>query len=80
MDTQELFVHDRCQGQGTKGLHAGVINALRVLVLALELEGEVVGEMSTFMVSPEQEERVGVPYFEGPEIENALRRFVGHQE
>lgn len=73
VNAQELLVHDRRQRQSAKALHARVVDPLRVLVLALELEGEVVGEMAAFVVASEEEEGVGVPDLEGPEIQNALR-------
>ena len=37
-----------------------------------EFESKVVGEMATFVVSSEEEERVGVPDLERPEVEYAL--------
>ena len=30
MNAEELLVHDGCQGETVKGLHAGVIHAFRV--------------------------------------------------
>lgn len=51
MDTQELLVHDSSQGQTTEGFHAGLVYDLGVLVLALQLEGEVVGQVTTLVVS-----------------------------
>jgi len=56
VNAQELLVHDRGQRQRTEGFHASVVDPLGVLVLALELEREVVRQMSTFMVSSEQPE------------------------
>lgn len=54
VDTQKLLVHDGCQRQAAEGLHAGLINGLRVLVLALKLEGEVVGQVAALVVAPQQ--------------------------
>jgi len=34
VDTEELFVHDSCKRQRAEGFHAGIVDALRVLVLA----------------------------------------------
>lgn len=42
-------------------------------MFAFQLEGEVVGEMATFMVASEQKQSVGVPYLECPEIQHALK-------
>lgn len=41
-------------------------------MLAFELEREVVGEMSAFVVSAKQPEGVGVPNLQRPKIEDAL--------
>ena len=51
MNTQELLVHDCRQRQAAEGLHAGLVDGLGVLVLALEFEGKVVGQMPTFVIS-----------------------------
>jgi hypothetical protein len=66
---QKLFVHDRREGQRAEGLEACVVHALGVLVLALCLEGEVVGQVTTLVVSAEEEEGVRVPDLEGPKVE-----------
>jgi hypothetical protein len=66
MYTQELLVHDRGQRQCAKRVHAGFVDCLGVLVLALELECEVISQMSAFVVSAEQPERVGVPDLQRP--------------
>jgi hypothetical protein len=63
---QELFVHDRGQRQGAEGLDARIVDALRVLALAFELEREVVGQMPALVVPTKEEERVWVPNFERP--------------
>lgn len=54
MYTQELFVHDRSQRKRAEGVHAGFINSLRVLVLAFELECEVIGQMTALVVTTKQ--------------------------
>lgn len=41
-------------------------------MLAFELEGEVIGQMSALVVAAQQPKRVWVPNFERPKIENAL--------
>jgi len=51
MDTEELFVHDGSQGQGAERIHTRIIDPFRVFMLALKLEGEIVCEMATFVVS-----------------------------
>ena len=58
---QELFVHNSSKGKRTEGVHTGLIDSLRVLMLAFELEGEVIRQMATFMVTAEQPESVGIP-------------------
>ena len=72
MNAEELLVHHSGEGQGAEGLHARIVHRFRVLVLAFEFEGEVVGKMSTFVVAPQQPQSVGVPDLERPQIQNAL--------
>ena len=43
-------------------------------MLALELEGKVICKVTTFMVSTQQPERIGIPDFQRPEVENTLRK------
>jgi CBS-domain-containing membrane protein len=69
---QELLVHNRSQRQCAERVHAGFVNRLRVLVLTLQLECEVISQMPTFVVSTEQPERVWVPDLQRPQVENAL--------
>jgi hypothetical protein len=66
---QELLVHDRCEGQRTERLDTGLILALGILVLALGLESEVVGQMAALVVATEQIERVWVADLETPQVE-----------
>jgi hypothetical protein len=73
VNAQELLVHDGSQRERAKRVHAGFVDSFGVLVLALELEGEVVGQMPALVVSAEQPERVGVPDLQRPQVENALR-------
>ena len=42
VNAEELLVHNGSQGQAAERLHASVVDRLRILVSALELEGEVV--------------------------------------
>jgi hypothetical protein len=69
---QELLVHDRSQRQCAERVHAGLVDGLGVLVLAFELECEVISQMSAFVVSAEQPKRVRVPNLQGPQVKNAL--------
>jgi hypothetical protein len=50
MNTQELLIHNGGEGQSTEGFHTGIIYSLGIFVLALKLEGEVVGQMSAFVI------------------------------
>lgn len=61
MDAKKLFVHDRRQRQSTERLDASLVNPLAVLVLALQLKGKIVRQMSTLVVAPQQPERIRVP-------------------
>lgn len=70
--TQELLVHDCGQGQRAERVHACFVYGLGVLVFALELEGEVVGQMAALVVSSKKPERVGVPDLQRPQVEYAL--------
>lgn len=72
MDTQELLVHNSSERKSAERLHASLVHGLGVFVLALKLEGEVIGQMATFMVTAHEPESVGVPDFESPEVENTL--------
>lgn len=51
MDAKELLVHNGRQRQCAEGLHAGIVYLLGVFVLAFELEGEVIRQMSAFVVT-----------------------------
>jgi hypothetical protein len=51
MDTEKLFIHDGSQGQGAEGIHTRIIDPFRVFMRALKLEGEIVGQMATFVVA-----------------------------
>lgn len=72
MYTQELLVHDSRQGQGAERVHACFIHGFRVLVLALELECEVVSQVSALVVAAQQPERVGVPDLQRPQVQDTL--------
>jgi len=53
MDAQKLLVHNGCKGKSAERVHAGFVDRLGILVLAFELEREIIRQVSTFMVSPE---------------------------
>lgn len=72
VDAEELLVHDGCQWQGTERFHAGLIHIFRVLVLTLQLEGEVISQMATLVVTTEEPQAVWVPYLQGPEVKHTL--------
>jgi hypothetical protein len=69
---EELLVHDRSQRQRAERVHACFVDGLGVLVLALELEGEVISQMPALVVSAEEPERIRVPDLQRPQIQNAL--------
>ena len=61
MYTQKLLVHDSSKWQGAERFHTCFVDLFRIFMLAFQFEREVVCEMSAFMVSPKQPQRVGVP-------------------
>lgn len=71
---QELFVHDSGERERAERVHACFVDPVGVLVLAFQLEREVVRKMPAFVVSSEQEERIGVPDLQRPQIQDALYR------
>ena len=66
MYAKKLLVHHSRQRQGAERFHASFVDLFGVLVLALELEGEVVGQMPAFMIAAKEPEGVRIPDFEGP--------------
>ena len=72
MYAEELLVHDGSQGQCAERVHACIVYFLGVLVLAFELECEVVGQMAAFVIASQQPESIRIPDLERPEIEYAL--------
>lgn len=54
MYAQKLLIHDSSQGQGAERFHASIVYFLRVFVLALEFEGEIICQMPTLMVSSQE--------------------------
>ncbi|KAI8035088.1 hypothetical protein M5D96_012181 [Drosophila gunungcola] len=69
---QELLVHERRQRQAVERVHAGVVHALRVLDLALLLEGEVLGQVPALVVAAQQEQRLRIGDLQRPQIQDAL--------
>lgn len=51
MNAEELLVHESRQRKAVKGLHAGVIDPLRVFDFTFGLEGEILGKMATLMIT-----------------------------
>jgi hypothetical protein len=51
VNAEELLVHNSRQREGTERFHAGFVDGLGVLVLAFKLEGKVIGQVATFVVS-----------------------------
>jgi hypothetical protein len=86
VNTQELLVHNSSEGKSAERLHTSLVHSLGVFVLALQLEGKVIGQMATLVVTTHEPESVGVPNLESPKIENTLyvmsdwRRPAGRRE
>jgi hypothetical protein len=72
VNTQELLVHNSSEGKSAERLHTSLVHSLGVFVLALQLEGKVIGQMATLVVTTHEPESVGVPDLESPEVENTL--------
>jgi hypothetical protein len=68
VDTEELLVHDRRQRQTTEGINASVVDPFAIFMLALQLEGEIVCQVATFVVTPQKPERIGIPDLQRPEV------------
>lgn len=63
MNAQELLIHESSQWQAVERVHARVVHSLRVFDLALLLEREILGQVTTLVVAAQQEERVRVQDF-----------------
>lgn len=72
VDAEELLVHNSSQRQGTERLHASIINCFRILVLALEFESEVIGQMATLVVAAQEPQSLRVVDLEAPQVKNTL--------
>ena len=62
MNAKELFIHDSRKRKRAEGFHTSFVDSLRVLMLAFELECEVVCQMPAFVVAAHQPKCVWVPY------------------
>lgn len=76
VDAEELLVHDRRQRQTAERLKTSLVHSLAVFVLALQLECEVIRQVSALVVAAQQPERVRVPDLKRPEVQHALDREV----
>lgn len=54
VNAEELFVHNCRQRQRTEGLQACFVDPFAIFVLALQLKGEVVRQVATFVITPQQ--------------------------
>lgn len=54
VNAQKLLVHDGRKRQSAERLHARLVHSLRVLVLTLELEGEVISQVAALVVAAQQ--------------------------
>lgn len=72
VNAEELLVHNSSQRQATEGVHTSLIEGLGVFVSAFELESEVIGQMTAFVVSSKEPERLGIVNLEGPEVEDTF--------
>ena len=68
VNAKELLVHDRRQRQRTERLNARLVNPFAILVLALQLEGKIIGQVATFVITTQQPERIWIPNLQRPEI------------
>lgn len=56
VNAKELFVHNCRQRQRTEGFQTCLVDPFTIFVLALQLEGEVVRQVATFVITPQQPE------------------------
>lgn len=73
VDTQELLVHDGRQRQRTERFDARLVDPFAILVLALKLEGEVIRQVATLVITAQQPERIGIPDLQRPKVQNTLQ-------
>lgn len=74
VNAQKLLVHDGGQRQRAERLHALVIDGFRVLVLALQLEREIIGQVATLVVAAQEPKGVRVPDLQTPKVEHTLSK------
>lgn len=72
MDAQELLVHDCGKGKSAERVHAGLVDLLGVLVLALKLKSKVISQMSALVISAKEPECVWIPDLQRPEVEHTF--------
>ena len=60
MNTQELAIHQRRQGQTVKCRHARFVHIIAVLDLALLFECEILGEVAALVIPAQQVDRFRV--------------------
>lgn len=53
VNAEELLVHHSRQRQRAEGLQTGLVDTFTILVLAFQLEGEIVCQMTAFVVTPQ---------------------------
>ena len=70
--TEKLLVHDRGKRKRAERFHACFVNRLGVLVLAFELESEVVCQVPAFVIASKEPKGIWIPDLERPQVENAL--------
>lgn len=76
VNTEELLVHNGSEWQAAKRFDTGLIDGLGVLVLAFELKGKVVCQMTALVVASQEPQRLGVVNLERPEVQNTFDREV----
>jgi hypothetical protein len=54
VNAEELLVHDRRQRQRTEGFEARLVDPFTIFVLALQLESEIIRQVTAFVVTPQQ--------------------------
>ena len=72
MNAEELLVHDSRKGKAAERLDASFINSFRILVSTLKFECEIIGQMSTLMVTPQKPQSLRIMDLEGPEVQDAF--------
>lgn len=76
MNAEELVINDGSQRQSIKSSHDCFINIQGILVIALETEREMLGKVSTFVITAQEINLVGIVQLEGQEVDEAFDRKV----